>query len=208
MNMNKSVLASAIAVISILLSGCDAKPDAPFGLKWGESVNSLLKRNLNEAKVSGSEDTIMFVNSKSAPDPAPYNGRYHFAFLPDIGLYAVSYSAWVDENGVFFNQGKEVYNSISKKLQEKYGPPSAIRESVKRDGIEFYSCLKEDGCGEWSRDYQYKGMTVTLVVEPAPGRLMDGFAKGSVNVKYSYLTEDMKKKEIKKMKANERANNF
>ncbi|MGO2336781.1 hypothetical protein [Providencia sp.] len=30
-----------VSVIALLLAGCDSKPDAPFGLKWGQSMDSV-----------------------------------------------------------------------------------------------------------------------------------------------------------------------
>lgn len=37
--MMKRIL--AVAAVVALLAGCDSKPDAPFGLKWGQSIDSI-----------------------------------------------------------------------------------------------------------------------------------------------------------------------
>lgn len=204
----KTCLSALILVGVSFLAGCDNKPDAPFGLKWGQSVKETIGQNLKGAKVDGDENLVVFIHADSAPEPVQYRGRYFFVFSSGEGLTSASFSTQVDENGVFFNEGRSVYDSISKKLEEKYGPPKFINEKVDRDGPEFYSCIKEDGCGLWERSYRYDGMDIKLSVKPTPGKLMDGFAKAYINVEYEYLTDEMKKKMFDKMKKQNDSNNF
>jgi len=202
----KKLLAVAMAVLFI--AGCDSKPDAPFGFKWGQTVKQTLSQNLKDAKVSGNEDTLIFISAHSAPQPVPYSGWYRLVFTPGVGLTSASFSTPVDEGGFFFNEGRNVYSSISKKLEEKYGPPQNVNESMARDGAEFYSCIKEDGCGKWERTYQHDGVKIKLSVRPTPGKLMDGLSKAYIGVDYEYYTEKMKKESLEKSEKKYSSNNF
>lgn len=202
----KKLLAVAVAVLFI--AGCDSKPDAPFGFKWGQTVNETVAQNLKNSDVRGDESLVSFIHADSAPEPVQYKGRYFLTFYPEFGLTTASFLTEVDEESVFFNQGRVIYNQINKKLEEKYGPPSKVDENVERDGAEFYSCIKEKGCGKWERSYHKNGMNVKISVEPAVGSLMDGFSKGYIQVSYEYFTEKMKEKLIDKMKKKEISNNF
>lgn len=202
----KKLLAVAVAVLFIV--GCDSKPDAPFGFKWGQTVKETVSQNLKNADVENVSDLMTFIHADSAPEPVQYVGRYFLTFYPEFGLTSALFSAKVDEESVFFNQGRTIYNQISKKLEEKYGPPIKIDEKVDRDGAEFYSCIKEDGCGKWARVYHKNGMNIKLSVEPASGRLMDGFAKGYIQVQYEYFTDKMKQELINKVDKEEKSNNF
>lgn len=196
-----------IFIACVFISGCDSKPDAPFGFEWGQSVQDVSKLNIDGLKINDHK-MMVFATANTAPKPAQYDGKYHLTFTPMYGLKGVSFSTAVDENSWFFNQGRRVYDDISSQLEEKYGPPKQIVEKVERDGAQFYSCLKEEGCGKWERTYEYRGMIVTLSVNPSPGKLVDSLAKAYVGVDYEYYTDEMKKKEAEKYMNKKNTNNF
>lgn len=205
--MKKIAIMGAMLAV-LLVSGCDRKPEAPFGLKWGQTVKQTLAQNLKNAKLTGDDSILAFIHADSVPEPVQYKGRYYLTFSPELGLTSVTFSTKVDEESIYFNQGRTIYSQISKRLEEKYGPPQKINENVERDGAEFYTCIREDGCGKWERTYLNKGMNVKLSVEPTPGDIMDGFAKGYVEVRYEYLTNEMQEKMFDRMKKKENSNNF
>lgn len=196
-----------ILVGILFLAGCDNKPDAPFGFKWGQTIQQTVDQKLAGTKVDDS-GFIGFISADTAPAPASFNGRYFLGFIGGLGLTSVSFSTPVDTNGYFFNEGKVVYGDMDQKLHQKYGSPVEIKEEVSRDGAEFYECIKNDSCGIWQRKFQKDGMTVTLKMESIPGRLMDGMPKGYVNVRYEYVSKDDLKKEEKRSKERKESNNF
>ena len=196
-------------VLCAALVGCDSKPDAPFGFKWGQTVKETVAQNLKGAKVDGDDgDILAFISADSAPQPVQYDGRYYLSFIPSLGLTSATFSTPVDKGGPFFNEGRTVYNAIAKKLDEKYGVAKSINEKNDSGGAGFYECLKNESCGVWERTYNSDGMKVKLNVEPSPGQLMSGLSKGYVRVKYEYLTPEMIKKVQDKMAKEEKANNF
>ncbi|MBR7326203.1 hypothetical protein G3W20_28855 [Klebsiella pneumoniae] len=51
-------------------------------------------------------------------------------------------------------------------------------------------------------------MTITLNVEPSPGRLMDAMSKGYVSVRYEFVSKEELDKEVKRYKDKKESNNF
>ncbi len=194
--------------LALFLQGCDNKPVAPFGFKWGQTVEQTINQNLEGAEISDKNDVIAFISADSAPEPVQYEGRYYLSFMKGLGLTSASFSTNVDRNSYFFNQGRNIYSSISQKLEEKYGAPVKINENVSRDGNEFYECLKHESCGQWSREYSKDGMKVILRVESAPGSLMDDFPKGTVSVRYEYFSKEMMQKLNAEEEKKQKSNNF
>lgn len=60
-NIVKRTLA-AIA-LAVLVTGCDSKPEAPFGLKWGQSMDSVSFIKDGDCKTKRTETTCTFNNS-------------------------------------------------------------------------------------------------------------------------------------------------
>ncbi len=189
------------------LTGCDNKPDAPFGFKWGQTIQQTIDQKLAGTKVNNT-GFVGFISADTAPKPASFEGRYFLGFMGGLGLTSVSFSTPVDANGYFFNQGRKVYGDMSQKLEQKYGSPVEIKEKVSRDGADFYECIKDESCGTWQRKYQKDGMTITLNVEPSPGRLMDAMSKGYVSVRYEFVSKEELDKEVKRYKDKKESNNF
>ena len=190
-----------------LLTGCDNKPDAPFGFKWGQTIQQTIDQKLAGTKVNNT-GFVGFISADTAPKPASFEGRYFLGFMGGLGLTSVSFSTPVEANGYFFNQGRKVYGDMSQKLEQKYGSPVEIKEKVSRDGADFYECIKDESCGTWQRKYQKDGMTITLNVEPSPGRLMDAMSKGYVSVRYEFVSKEELDKEVKRYKDKKESNNF
>lgn len=197
-----------VALLVVLVSGCDSKPKAPFGFEWGQTVDETISQNLKGAKVSDKDSFLAFVSAESAPEPVQYEGKYFLSFTKGLGLTSATFSTGVDKNGYFFNQGRTTYNSIAQKLEEKYGKPKKVTENVERDGNEFYECIKNESCGQWEREYSKDGMKIILKVESNHGSLIDDFPKGDVSVRYEYLTKEMIQKVNSVEKEKEKSNNF
>ncbi|WP_323159296.1 hypothetical protein, partial [Pseudomonas marginalis] len=59
--MKRTLAAIALAV---LVTGCDSKPDAPFGLKWGQSMESVSFINDGNCDKEDGITTCKFDNQK------------------------------------------------------------------------------------------------------------------------------------------------
>lgn len=53
----------AVAAVVALLAGCDSKPDAPFGLKWGQSMDSVSFINDGHCEKKRAETICTFDNT-------------------------------------------------------------------------------------------------------------------------------------------------
>ncbi len=175
----------------MLLAGCDNKPDAPFGFKWGQTVEDIKKESLPGFKVSGNTDSTQFIVVKQSPE-VEVDADYFLLFLsPSQGLDGVNmFSKGVDSESFYFNEGKSLYGKLSSMLEEKYGKPVKVIEKVEKDGDDFYFCLQEKSCGSWSRWYEKDGVRIELSVKSTPGDLMASQPKGLIEVAYEYQQQD------------------
>lgn len=191
-----------LAIISIVMclfiAGCDQKPEAPFGFKWGQSISEVEKLGLSKFKVDGEPTYLQIASVDSAPQEV-YDAKWFIlSFMPDSGLMGITmYSKGVDENSYYFNTGRALYNKLSLMLEDKYGKPISVNEKVDKDGDDFYLCLQNKSCGSWLREYSKDGVKVTLSVSPHPGQLLASQPKASIQVSYEYYTDDMKRKDEK-----------
>lgn len=177
------------------LYGCDNKPEAPFGFKWGQSVEDVKKLSLPNFKVEGDPNLVQFVHVDGSPNKELDAERFFLVFEPNDGLTTITMqSKSVDKDGYYFKEGRELYQKLSLTLEDKYGPPKKIVEKVERDDVSFYFCLKEESCGVWKREYEKNGVTVVLEVEPSPGQFIDSMGKASISISYEYFTDEVNKK--------------
>ncbi|WP_145574174.1 hypothetical protein [Yersinia alsatica] len=212
----KKVAAILIIACSIVLAGCDQKPQAPFGFKWGQSVEDVKKLSLPDFKVDGEANTVQIVSTDGAPSKVYDAERFLLVFMPHLGLTNIKmYSKSVDENSFYFNNGRSLYLKLSSMLEEKYGIPKKITEKADKDGDDFYFCLQDESCGVWSREYEKDNVKVTLKVNPVPGQLMGSMGKAWITIEYEYLTDEMvnkikeiNKKSVKNEEAESKKNNY
>lgn len=192
----RSILAIGVLTCSIALVGCDNKPNAPFGFKWGQTVDDIKKENLPGFEVHGDSGLVQFVTVKNAPSDAYDASSFHLSFMPINGLTGITmFSKGVDASSYYFNDGKTLYNKLAAMLEEKYGKPVKVNEKVTKDGDDFYFCVQDKSCGSWTREYEKDGVHVELTVKSSPGIPVAHQPKGYIQVTYDYFTDDMKNKE-------------
>lgn len=188
----KKVAAILIIACSIVLAGCDQKPQAPFGFKWGQSAEDVKKLGLPDFKLDGDPGGLQFAYTKRAPSEVYDADRFSLVFMPHLGLTNVRMSSkLVDENSFYFNNGRMLYLKLSSMLEEKYGPPKIITEKADKDGDNFYNCLQDESCGAWEREYEKDNVKVKLKVDPVSGQLMNTMGKAWITLEYEYLTDEM-----------------
>ncbi|CNE63478.1 Uncharacterised protein [Yersinia rohdei] len=189
-----------LAIISIVMclfiAGCDQKPEAPFGFKWGQSLSEVEKLELSKFKVDGEPTFMQFASVDNAPQEVYDAQWFQLAFMPASGLMGITmFSNGVDENSYYFNTGRTLYNKLSLMLEDKYGKPKEISEKVNKDGNDFYFCLQDKTCGTWQREYSKDGVNVTLSVRSSPGQLLASQPKANIQVSYEYYPDDVMKKD-------------
>lgn len=177
---------------------CDKKPEAPFGFKWGQSVSDVKKLKLKEFKVTDDIEGMQFASSDSSPKGVADADSYSLSFLPLNGLYLITmHTKGVDKSTSDGSEGKALYNRISLILEEKYGKPYSVNEKLRGNANNFYACLEEKDCGKWSRKFKRDGVDVEIELRSRGLSSIKSIAmeQGVVSVSYTYLTEEMKKKE-------------
>ncbi|WP_272656997.1 hypothetical protein [Providencia sp. PROV157] len=70
--MMKRIL--AVAAVVALLAGCDSKPDAPFGLKWGQSMESVSFIQDIHCEEGASKTACAFGNTAPFSEHSDLNG--------------------------------------------------------------------------------------------------------------------------------------
>ncbi|MCW2255709.1 hypothetical protein M2263_001800 [Providencia alcalifaciens] len=102
----KRILA-AIA-LAALITGCDSKPDAPFGLKWGQSMDSVSFIKDGDCEKEGGVTTCTFDNQR------PFN-EWTFSnelkFDRDGLVEIVSAFVGIEDHGPSFKNFKDKLNN-------------------------------------------------------------------------------------------------
>ncbi|OVZ98990.1 hypothetical protein CBW53_03015 [Yersinia frederiksenii] len=182
-----------ILMACVFLSACDNKPDAPFGFKWGQSIEDVKKLDLPGFEVDEYGSGLSIASAQSAPSDVYDAGHFGLTFMQPVGLMRIiMLSETVDKDDFNFNDGKALYQKISSMLEEKYALPKKITEKVDKDGDKFYFCLQDESCGVWKREYEKDNVKVTLEVSPTHGQLINGIGKAHIVLTYEYLTDKMK----------------
>lgn len=189
-----------LAIISIVMclfiAGCDQKPEAPFGFKWGQSISEVEKLGLSKFKTDSEPNFMQFASVDNAPQEVYDAKWFQLAFMPASGLMGITmFSKGVDENSYYFNTGRTLYNKLSLMLEDKYGKPKEISEKVNKDGDDFYFCLQDKTCGTWQREYSKDGVNITLSVRASPGQLLASQPKANIQISYEYYPDDVMKKD-------------
>lgn len=142
---------SRLLLAALLLLAPRAFADeAPFGLRWGSSIEELQNRGIPGSVQEDDGQIRVFQTDrlKDAPD------ILDFARLGVDRQYGLQRIMWVskeitdDPTGA---RGREQYQTIKHMLTEQYGDPKTSDEEVGGSHTygqnSFYQCLAEDGCG-------------------------------------------------------------
>nr|WP_282560587.1 hypothetical protein [Providencia sp. R33] len=140
----------AVAAVVALLAGCDSKPDAPFGLKWGQSMDSVSFIKDGDCEKKRDETVCTFDNTP------PFN-------------------EWTYENRLKFKSEKLVevssfFNAVDDKeyFCVLLGEESKYLAGVIKDGEKLFdaakSCLDIKVKPDITRDAFYEKFTSTYGV--------------------------------------------
>lgn len=136
--------------ILCLLTAPALAEDAPYGLRWGASIEELKTRGFS-GDVQQDDGQMKIFQTTKLPNAPSYSDFARLGVDRKFGLQRI---LWVskeildDPSG---EKGLELYKSMKASLSEQYGDPKSSDEEMagsRTNGpSSFYQCLAEDGCG-------------------------------------------------------------
>ena len=170
-----------ISIALIFALPCIASEDAPFGLKWGVSVDDLRNQGI-ELQKGPAKGRVEIFTAKSLPKNLSMAESYGLVFDQEFGLQKIGMLSEDITDDAFGSKGKEMYDDIKSKLKNKYGEPTKNSEIVglRRydESDEFYQCLSYDGCGMWYSFFEDKGQMIFVEIQ--------GMRRGHGLIRLSY----------------------
>ncbi|MEQ4640080.1 hypothetical protein ABN072_02215 [Providencia rettgeri] len=153
------------ALLALFLSGCDNSPPAPYGFKWGQSMEEVKALNL--------KDTTCYSSScffKQTPDKN--NNFTTMAIFDDKkGLFYISHVDDLNIEGITRKEVLQRFEVASKKLEEKFGKPINSVSKID-DEINFVACLEEQNCSDISQEYDNEnGYNARLKLKSIKGQI-------------------------------------
>ncbi|EMF4673469.1 hypothetical protein L3033_003835 [Providencia stuartii] len=162
--MKRTLAAIALAV---LITGCDSKPDAPFGLKWGQTIDEVKKTASNEFECEvGDRITICVDGFATMEFPSMQSVMYYFA--KNEGLVQIDLRSKAFDKGA--NEATESINDFSK-----------ISELIKKD----YNPKSEEQLNDKENLFRFNGYTMSVKVDDS-GLRSDVYPISQVIISYKY----------------------
>ena len=137
--------------------------DAPFGLRWGMTLEEFQALQLPIAEQTERADMgLILLKTKTVPHPPPDTNHMIVVFNKEAGagLVKVMWTSNFIEEDPSGRKGRELYDDIKKTLTNRVGqPPNSVAERtferVYSKSSEFYECLKYgEECGRWVAIWQ------------------------------------------------------
>ncbi|MCY0801765.1 hypothetical protein N0398_12075 [Providencia rettgeri] len=143
------------ALLALFLSGCDNSPPAPYGFKWGQSVEDIQKLNLDGIICYGG--TVC--NVEEMPDHT--RGHAVLMFDNELKLVEILYTNTLEIMNTSEEQALNEYERAITNLTAVYGSPI---QNIKRmdDSSNLFGCLQKAGCAEFATEFSKDGYAVNL----------------------------------------------
>ncbi|ENG4184591.1 hypothetical protein ABT230_001342 [Providencia rettgeri] len=143
------------ALLALFLSGCDNSPPAPYGFKWGQSVEDIQKLNLDGIICYGG--TVC--NVEEMPDHT--RGHAVLMFDNELKLVEILYTNTLEIMNTSEEQALNEYERAITNLTAVYGSPI---QNIKRmdDSSNLFGCLQKAGCAEFATKFNKDGYAVNL----------------------------------------------
>ncbi|HHR6141156.1 TPA: hypothetical protein ACS72N_001440 [Providencia alcalifaciens] len=141
------------ALLALFLSGCDNSPPAPYGFKWGQSMEEVKALNLK------GNCNIVTCTLTNTPDGT--KGKTVLMFHDDLGLVQVLNSQETEKTSK--QAIMNVFNRTGNELKSIYGDPVEKTTKV-NDELDFIGCLEKIGCSEISEKYNKNGYQAYITV--------------------------------------------
>ena len=182
--------------------------DAPFGLRWGMTIEEFRALQLPLVEQTERADMgLALLKTKRVPQTLPDTSYVIVVFDNETGarLVKVIWRSNIIKEDPSGRKGRELYDDVKKALIDRVGlPPMSIAEGVfervYRKSDEFYECLKSGWeCGRWVTEWQ---------AEPGGGASLTikglGHGTGLVKVYYADLGFDHVMEHFKQREAERR----
>ncbi|WP_368884467.1 hypothetical protein [Providencia vermicola] len=143
------------ALLALFLSGCDNSPPAPYGFKWGQSVEDIQKLNLDG--IICYEGAVC--NVEEMPDHT--RGQAVLMFNKESKLVEILYTNTLEIMNTSEEQALNEYEREIASLTAIYGPPI---QNIKRldDTSNLLDCLQKADCAEFTTNFSKDGYDVNL----------------------------------------------
>lgn len=178
--MKKSCLLGVLGIVSVSAFAGE-QPPAPFGLEWGQGIESISKYSPNcGTELNRTTCTV----SKLSKAPSIQNSFFELTFFKGYGLteakMIVDYPS--DDLGMdaYIN-----YSNLFEALEAKYGQPisESSYSNVYDYGLsvnDYFTCLAIAGCGSQSASFETSGEPIYLYVSSR-----EGMPGGHLTLRYS-----------------------
>ncbi len=143
------------ALLALFLSGCDNSPPAPYGFKWGQTMEDIQKLNLDEIRCYGGT----FCSVEEMPDHT--RGHAVLMFDNELKLVEILYTNTLEIMNASEEQALNEYERAITNLTAVYGSPI---QNIKRmdDSSNLFACLQKAGCAEFATAFSKDGYAVNL----------------------------------------------
>lgn len=140
-----------LAVLSLGLGTGQAfaDDDAPFGLRWGESVAEARAKGLEGPQSEDSASLTTIATQTLAGQPEATE-MARLTFERRSGLQRVLWVSKTFDKDAAGEKGMALYRQMKQNLSETYGDPKTSDEEIAPDASDqaktFWNCLALDGC--------------------------------------------------------------
>lgn len=141
-----------LGILCLLAATPALAEEAPYGLRWGASVEELKTRGIAGDVQQDDGQLQIYQTNKLSDTPS----NLDFARLAVDRRFGLQRILWVskeiidDPSG---QKGLDLYKTMKASLTETYGDPKSADEDIAGSGnqnpVGFYQCLAQDGCGSF-----------------------------------------------------------
>ncbi|MEY1578881.1 hypothetical protein P2E05_12205 [Providencia stuartii] len=143
------------ALLALFLSGCDNSPPAPYGFKWGQSMEEVKALNLEGVSECSGITCVL----SDTPDNT--KGKTVIIFDHELGLVQVVHSEELEK--VNKNIVLDRFSSVESKLALVYGEP--VSKIIRIDNeYDFFACLDKLGCSTIKSEYEKEGYKASVSI--------------------------------------------
>ncbi|MFS7357589.1 hypothetical protein AB6896_01830 [Rahnella inusitata] len=173
-------------LIPIVLVGCDANSEAPFGTRWNEGQQQYEFSSLPSFQSLPQNDGGLLLYTTTPPLGKIGTGEYRFYFKSNK-LKKIIYRSY-DITGIDSeNAAKSEYERLKLVMTKEYGEPAVVKQSVYSNGFAFFPCVSNKECGQWSSEFIGQSTKATLKI--TMGNNGHGYTQdrssGSVAIEFS-----------------------
>ncbi|MES4614217.1 hypothetical protein V2154_16745 [Ewingella sp. CoE-038-23] len=173
-------------ITAAIISGCDSKADAPFSTHWNAGEQQYDFKSLPSFQSLPQSDGRNLIYVTAPPSGSLGKGEYRFYFSGNK-LNQIIYRTYDISGSDSEDSAKARYQELKLELTKLYGVPVGVNEHVYNKNFEFFPCITNKYCGEWSSEFA-NGTTKALL-SIGMGKNGSGYAEdriaGSVSIEFS-----------------------